>query len=112
MLLCSSRRQLHQLALDKRLQLRRQGLQALGPFECLARLGWVVVRLQGDAQAQAFTPEMWTQLMAGQGNAMQGMMNAYMEQSQQLVAQLQEQMVKNSGPLFQGLQTKPAAKPP
>ncbi|HOM12245.1 MAG TPA: polyhydroxyalkanoate synthesis repressor PhaR [Rubrivivax sp.] len=68
--------------------------------------------VQGEAQAQAFTPEMWTQLMAGQGNAMQGMMNAYMEQSQQLVAQLQEQMVKNSGALFQGLHTKPAAKQP
>src|SRR5450830_1971022 len=47
----SRRRQLHQLALDKRLQLGRQGLQTLGPLERLARLGRVVVGLQCYPQA-------------------------------------------------------------
>ena len=60
-----------------------------------------------QGEAQAFAPEVWTQLMTGQANPMQGMMNAYMEQSQQLVKQLQEQMVRNSGPLFPAAQPKP-----
>ena len=65
--------------------------------------------VQGDAQA--FAPELWTQMMTGQGNPMQGMMNAYMEQSQQLVKQMQEQMVKNSGTLFPVFQPQPQPQP-
>jgi polyhydroxyalkanoate synthesis repressor PhaR len=63
----------------------------------------------GLSDAKAFTPEMWTQFLSGQGNAMQGMMNAYMEQSKSLFAQMQEQMAKQAGSLFQGM---PGARRP
>jgi polyhydroxyalkanoate synthesis regulator protein len=50
--------------------------------------------------------------MTGQGNAMQGMMNAYMEQSKSLFTQMQEQMTKQAGTLFQGIPGMPGAKRP
>ena len=64
----------------------------------------------GLKDAQAFTPEMWTQFVTGQGSAMQGMMNAYMEQSKNLFAQMQEQMAKQAGTLLQGIAGMPGAK--
>jgi polyhydroxyalkanoate synthesis repressor PhaR len=57
----------------------------------------------GLGDAKSFTPEMWTQFLSGQGHAMQGVMNAYMEQSKSLFAQMQEQMAKQAGTLFQGM---------
>ena len=66
----------------------------------------------GLGDAKAFTPEMWTQFVAGQGNAMQGVMNAYMEQSKSLFAQMQEQMAKQAGTLFQGIPGMPGANRP
>jgi polyhydroxyalkanoate synthesis repressor PhaR len=66
----------------------------------------------GLNDAKAFTPEMWTQFVTGQGNAMQGMMNAYMEQSKSLFTQMQEQMAKQAGTLFQGIPGMPGAKRP
>ena len=59
-----------------------------------------------------FTPEMWTQFVTGQGNAMQGMMNAYVEQSKNLFTQMQEQMAKQAGTLFQGIPGMPGTKRP
>ena len=59
----------------------------------------------GVTDAQAFTPEAWAQFMAGQGGAMQGVMNAYLEQTQLLFTQLREQMAKHSGALFPGVPT-------
>jgi polyhydroxyalkanoate synthesis repressor PhaR len=61
----------------------------------------------GLGDGKAFTPEMWTQFVAGQGSAMQGVMNAYVEQSKSLFAQMQEQMAKQAGSLFPGM---PGAK--
>jgi polyhydroxyalkanoate synthesis repressor PhaR len=66
----------------------------------------------GLGDAKAFTPEMWTQFLTGQGNAMQGVMNAYMEQSKSLFAQMQEQMAKQAGTLFQGIPGMPGTRRP
>ncbi len=49
------------------------------------------------------TPEMWSQFLSGQGNAMQGLVGAYLEQSKALFTQMQDQMAKQAGSLFQGL---------
>ncbi len=64
----------------------------------------------GLKDAKAFTPEMWAQFLTGQGNAMQGLMGAYMEQSKNLFTQMQEQMAKQAGTLFQGLPGLPGSK--
>jgi polyhydroxyalkanoate synthesis repressor PhaR len=62
--------------------------------------------------------EMWTQFMNMQGPAMQGLMQTYMEQSQKMFAQLQEQMTSQSRNMFTGFTfpgfpapNKPDAKP-
>ena len=44
------------------------------------------------AEAQEFTPEMWTQFMSVQGPMIQGMLSNYIEQSKALFLQTQEQM--------------------
>ena len=64
----------------------------------------------GLNDTKAFTPEMWTQFVTGQGNAMQGVMNAYVEQSKNLFTQMQEQMAKQAGTLLQGIPGLPGAK--
>lgn len=66
----------------------------------------------GLNDAKALTPEMWTQFVTGQGHAMQGLMNAYVEQSKNLFTQMQEQMAKQAGSLFQGIPGMPGAKRP
>jgi polyhydroxyalkanoate synthesis repressor PhaR len=66
----------------------------------------------GLNDGKSFTPEMWAQFMTGQGNAMQGMMTAYMDQSKNLFTQMQEQMAKQAGSLFQGIPGMPGAKRP
>ncbi len=66
----------------------------------------------GLNEGTAFTPEMWAQFMAGQGHAMQGMVNAYLEQSKNLFTQMQEQMAKQAGTLFQGIPGMPGSKRP
>jgi polyhydroxyalkanoate synthesis repressor PhaR len=48
--------------------------------------------------------EMWTQFMNMQGPAMQGLMQAYMEQSQKMFAQFQEQMQSQARNMFSGFQ--------
>jgi polyhydroxyalkanoate synthesis repressor PhaR len=57
----------------------------------------------GLNEGKAFTPEAWAQFMSGQGHAMQGMVNAYLEQSKSLFTQMQEQMTRQAGTLFQGM---------
>lgn len=46
--------------------------------------------------------EMWSQFMNMQGPAMQGLMQTYMEQSQKMFAQMQEQMTSQSRNMFTG----------
>ena len=58
--------------------------------------------------------EMWTQFMNMQGPAMQGMMQTYMDQSQKMFAQMQEQMDSQSRNMFTGFTIPgfpPGAKP-
>jgi polyhydroxyalkanoate synthesis repressor PhaR len=44
------------------------------------------------ADPRNYSPEAWAKLLQGQTPAMQGLMSSYMEQSQALVKQMQEQM--------------------
>jgi polyhydroxyalkanoate synthesis repressor PhaR len=60
----------------------------------------------GLNDAKSFTPEMWAQFMTGQGTAMQGLVGSYLEQSKSLFTQMQEQMAKQAGTLFQGFPGK------
>jgi polyhydroxyalkanoate synthesis regulator protein len=64
----------------------------------------------GLADPKSFTPEMWAQFMTGQGTAMQGLVGAYLEQSKNLFTQMQEQMAKQAGSLFQGIPGMPGGK--
>ena len=48
--------------------------------------------------------EIWAQFMNMQGPAMQGLMQAYMEQSQKMFAQFQEQMQSQAKNMFTGFQ--------
>ncbi len=57
---------------------------------------------RGLYDPQAMTPELWTQLLAGQAPAMQGLMGSYLEQSKNMFTQMQEQMTKQAGSLFPG----------
>ncbi len=48
-------------------------------------------------QSKAVTPEAWAQFMSMQSPVLQGLMgNTYMEQSKAMVAQMQEQMQKQT----------------
>jgi len=58
---------------------------------------------QGMFDAKTFTPEAWAQLLSGQTPLMQGLMGNYLEQSKNLFQQMQEQMQKQAGALFQGV---------
>jgi polyhydroxyalkanoate synthesis repressor PhaR len=64
----------------------------------------------GLNDAKTFTPEMWAQFMTGQGTAMQGLVGTYLEQSKNLFTQMQEQMAKQAGTLFQGIPGLPGSK--
>ena len=58
--------------------------------------------------------EMWTQFMNMQGPSMQGLMQTYMDQSQKMFAQMQEQMASQSRNMFTGFTIPgfpPGAKP-
>lgn len=48
--------------------------------------------------------EIWTKFMSMQGPAMQGLMQAYMEQSQKMFAQFQDQMQNQARNMFTGFQ--------
>lgn len=47
-------------------------------------------------QSQSVTPEMWAQFMSLQSPMVKGMMGSYVEQSQTMLAQMQEQMQKQT----------------
>lgn len=47
-------------------------------------------------------PDAWTQLMSAQAPAMQNLMNAYLEQSKQVLAQMQNQFQGQARSMFQG----------
>ena len=58
-------------------------------------------KLYGDGSKSS--NEIWAQFMNMQGPAMQGLMQAYMEQSQKMFAQFQEQMQSQARNMFTGL---------
>ena len=58
-------------------------------------------KLYGDGSKSS--NEIWAQFMNMQGPAMQGLMQAYMEQSQKMFAQFQEQMQSQARNMFSGL---------
>ena len=57
-------------------------------------------RLYGDSSRGA--QDLWAQFMNLQGPAMQSLMQAYMEQSQKMFAQFQDQMQNNARNMFTG----------
>ena len=59
-------------------------------------------KLYGDSSRSP--NEVWAQFMNLQGPAMQGLMQAYMEQSQKMFAQFQEQMQSQARNMFTGFQ--------
>jgi len=59
-------------------------------------------KLYGDNSKSS--QEIWAQFMNMQGPAMQGLMQAYMEQSQKMFAQFQEQMQNQARNMFTGFQ--------
>ena len=59
-------------------------------------------KLYGDGSKSS--NEIWAQFMNMQGPAMQGLMQAYMEQSQKMFAQFQDQMQNQARTMFTGFQ--------
>ena len=47
-------------------------------------------------QSQNLSPEMWTKYLQGQSPLVQGLMGSYAEQSRSVLAQMQEQMQKQT----------------
>ena len=66
-------------------------------------------RIYGDNSRAS--QELWSQFMNMQGPAMQSMMQAYMEQSQKMFAQYQEQLQSQARNMFTGF-TFPGFPPP
>ena len=65
---------------------------------------------KGLLDAKAQTPELWSQLLSGQAPMVQGLMGTYLEQSRNMVAQMQEQIAKQAETLFPGLPGFPVPK--
>ena len=57
---------------------------------------------RGLVDPAKFTSEAWSTFLDGQAPSLQGLMSTYLEQSRNLMAQMQEQMVKQSETLFPG----------
>jgi polyhydroxyalkanoate synthesis repressor PhaR len=74
--------------------------------EVQARLG---EQSQGLVDSQMLQPEVWSQFLTGQTPVVQGMMGNFMDQSQTLMQQMQEQMSQNSNLFFGGFM--PGVKP-
>jgi polyhydroxyalkanoate synthesis repressor PhaR len=64
----------------------------------------------GLAGQQALPAELWAQFVGNQAPMMQNLMGNYLEQSQHLFAQVQEQMAKQAGALFPGMPGFPPSK--
>jgi polyhydroxyalkanoate synthesis repressor PhaR len=73
----------------------------------------VQARLGGQSQdlvdSQMLKPEVWSQFLTGQTPVVQNMMGTFIDQSQTLMQQMQEQMSQNSNLFFGGF--VPGAKP-
>ena len=52
-----------------------------------------------QSQGLAFSPELWTQFLGAQAPVMQNLMGGYVEQSKNLIEQMQEQ-IKQAGAMF------------
>jgi len=63
-----------------------------------------------QSQGLAFSPELWTKFLGAQAPVMQNLMGGYVEQSKNLLEQMQEQM-KNAGVLFPGMPGMPGFPP-
>ncbi len=74
--------------------------------EVQARLG---DQSKGLVDAQMLKPEVWSQFLTGQTPVVQGMMGNFLDQSQTLMQQMQEQMSQNSNLFFGGF--VPGKKP-
>jgi polyhydroxyalkanoate synthesis regulator protein len=67
-----------------------------------------------QSQGLAFSPELWSKFLGGQAPVMQGLMGGYVEQSKNLITQLQEQMqeqMEKAGALFPGMPGMPGYPP-
>jgi len=58
------------------------------------------IQTQFGEQSQGFTPEMWTQFVTLQSPVLQAMMGGNLEQSNTVLAQMQEQMQKQAGQML------------
>ena len=67
-------------------------------------------KLYGDGSKSS--NEIWAQFMNMQGPAMQGLMQAYMEQSQKMFAQFQDQMQNQARNMFTGFPFPGFTQPP
>ncbi len=64
---------------------------------------------KGLYDPKVLSPELWTQFLNGQAPVVQGLMGNYLEQSKQMLVQMQEQMAKQAETLFPGM---PGFTPP
>ena len=58
---------------------------------------------KGLYDPKVMSPELWTQFLQGQAQVMQGLMGNYLEQSKNMLLQMQEQMAKQAETLFPGM---------
>ena len=58
------------------------------------------VQTRFGEQSKGLTPEMWTQFVAMQSPALQALMGGNLEQSKSVLAQMQEQMQKQTGQML------------
>ena len=58
------------------------------------------VQTRFGEQSKGLTPEMWTQFVAMQSPVLQALMGGNLEQSKSVLAQMQEQMQKQTGQMF------------
>jgi hypothetical protein len=58
------------------------------------------------SQSKAVSPEMWTQFMGLQAPVMQDLLNKNLEQSQNMLSQMQEQMQKQTEHMLANLGIK------
>ncbi|MDQ6627882.1 MAG: polyhydroxyalkanoate synthesis repressor PhaR [Pseudomonadota bacterium] len=71
--------------------------------------GRLAEQSKGLVDPKLQSPEMWAQFLSGQAPVVQGLMGNYLEQSRNMLLQMQEQMAKQAGAVFSGL---PGLVPP
>lgn len=69
----------------------------------------IEVQTRFAEQSKGFTPEMWTQYAAMQPPVLQAMMGGSLEQSKTMLAQMQEQMQKQTGQMLGAFGIKSAS---